>query len=116
MVALYSVFVDSSGMGYLRPGFLACGKHRKLSCSAHISNLQRGHQRKLSDERIEDELSDSLGEDFQIRGILRGKGTVIYANPTLGMGLAFRDVKPDFRMVMQKWLLAAAQDTFGPKS
>jgi hypothetical protein len=44
------------------------------------------------------------------------KATVIYANPTLGMGLAFRDVKPDFRVVMPKWLLAAAQDTFGPKS
>jgi hypothetical protein len=33
-----------------------------------------------------------------------------YAHPTLGMGLAFRDVKPDFRIVMQKWLLTALQE------
>jgi hypothetical protein len=38
------------------------------------------------------------------------KATVLYANSTLGMGLAFRDVERDFRAVIQKWLLAAMQD------
>lgn len=53
---------------------------------------------------------------FRSDEYFEAKATVIYAKPTLGIGLAFRDVKPDFRVVMQKWLLAAAQDTFGPKS
>ena len=61
-------------------------------------------------------LATVLVKIFKSEEYFEAKGAVIYANPTLGMGLAFRDVKPDFRMVMQKWLLAAAQDTFGPKS
>jgi hypothetical protein len=35
--------------------------------------------------------------------------TVAYANPTLGLGLVFRDVKPHFRSVLRKWLLMAMQ-------
>jgi hypothetical protein len=35
--------------------------------------------------------------------------TVAYANPTLGMGLVFRDVKPHFLSVLRKWLLMAMQ-------
>ena len=35
--------------------------------------------------------------------------TVAYANPALGMGLVFRDVKPHFRTVLRKWLLMAMQ-------
>ena len=47
---------------------------------------------------------------FKSDEYFEAKATVIYAHPTLGMGLAFRDVKPDFRIVMQKWLLAALQE------
>jgi hypothetical protein len=35
--------------------------------------------------------------------------TVAYANPALGLGLVFRDVKPAFRNVLRKWLLMAMQ-------
>jgi PilZ domain-containing protein len=35
--------------------------------------------------------------------------TVAYANPALGLGLVFRDVKPAFRSVLRKWLLMAMQ-------
>jgi PilZ domain len=35
--------------------------------------------------------------------------TVAYANPTLGLGLVFRDVRPHFRTVLRKWLLMAMQ-------
>ena len=35
--------------------------------------------------------------------------TVIYSNPTLGMGLVFRDVKPGYMEVLRRWLLAAMQ-------
>jgi hypothetical protein len=36
--------------------------------------------------------------------------TVIYANPSLGMGLVFRQVKPHYLVVLRKWLLAAMQE------
>jgi hypothetical protein len=36
--------------------------------------------------------------------------TVIYSNPTLGMGLVFREVKPFFLTILGKWLLAAMQE------
>jgi PilZ domain len=35
------------------------------------------------------------------------KGTVTYVKPALGMGLAFREVKPPCRAILQKWILAA---------
>jgi hypothetical protein len=35
--------------------------------------------------------------------------TVAYANPALGLGLVFRDVRPHFRTVLRKWLLMAMQ-------
>jgi hypothetical protein len=37
--------------------------------------------------------------------------TVAYANPALGLGLVFRDVKPAFRNVLRKWLLMAMQSS-----
>lgn len=40
--------------------------------------------------------------------------TVIYAQPTLGMGLAFREVKPAFLAVLQKWLRQALQKQNAP--
>jgi hypothetical protein len=47
---------------------------------------------------------------FKSDEYFEAKATVVYAHPALGMGLAFRDVKPDFRILMQKWLLAALPD------
>jgi hypothetical protein len=35
--------------------------------------------------------------------------TVAYANPALGVGLVFRDVRPHYRTVLRKWLLMAMQ-------
>lgn len=35
--------------------------------------------------------------------------SVAYANPTLGLGLVFRDVKPHFLAVLRKWLIIAMQ-------
>ncbi len=39
---------------------------------------------------------------------------VVYSQPTLGMGLAFRDVKPVFLAVLQKWLLQALANQNAP--
>lgn len=40
--------------------------------------------------------------------------TVIYSQPTLGMGLAFREVKPVFLVVLQKWLRQALEKQNAP--
>jgi hypothetical protein len=37
--------------------------------------------------------------------------SVVYSQPNLGVGLAFRDVKPHFLPTLQKWLLQAMQET-----
>lgn len=47
---------------------------------------------------------------FGTNEYFEAKATVIYVHPTSGMGLAFREVKPVFRAVLQKWLLVAMRD------
>jgi hypothetical protein len=39
------------------------------------------------------------------------EATVIYSNPSLGMGLVFRQLRPDFLAVLRKWLLKAMQQS-----
>lgn len=39
-----------------------------------------------------------------------GRANVVYAHPNLGMGLAFRDVRPQFLPVLRDWLAAAIQE------
>jgi len=34
-------------------------------------------------------------------------GTVIYSQPNVGVGLAFRDTRPHFLAVLQKWVVLA---------
>jgi PilZ domain len=41
--------------------------------------------------------------------------TVVYTHPSLGMGLAFRDVKPHFLTVLRRWLGNAIQEKFPPE-
>jgi PilZ domain len=40
--------------------------------------------------------------------------TVVYSQPSLGMGLAFREVKPDHLAVLQKWLRQALDKQNAP--
>lgn len=47
---------------------------------------------------------------FQEAEYFEAKGTVIYVKPAAGMGLAFRDLKPHCRVVLQKWILAALRE------
>jgi hypothetical protein len=44
---------------------------------------------------------------FHSAEYFEAKTIVIDVKPTVGMGLAFRDVRPNFRGVLQKWILAA---------
>ncbi len=42
-------------------------------------------------------------------------GTVAYVQPNLGVGVSFRNVRPQFLTVLKQWLLAAAVAKYGPK-
>jgi hypothetical protein len=41
--------------------------------------------------------------------VFEANASVIYANPRLGMGLVFRDVKPDCHCILRKWLQMAME-------
>ena len=50
----------------------------------------------------------NCGEDFE------AEATVLYVKPS-GMGLVFREIKPHFRAVLQKWVLTALDGQPGAK-
>ena len=50
----------------------------------------------------------SGGQSFE------ASATVVYAQPSLGMGVAFREVKPVFLAVLQKWLRQALDKQNAP--
>jgi hypothetical protein len=45
------------------------------------------------------------GSDF-----FEANGSVVFSQPDMGLSLAFRDVKPYFLAVLQKWLKQAIQE------
>jgi len=45
------------------------------------------------------------GADF-----FEANGSVVFSQPNMGLSLAFRDVKPYFLAVLQKWLKQAIQE------
>jgi hypothetical protein len=51
---------------------------------------------------------------FGADDFFEANATVIYANPRLGMGLVFHNVKPHYISVLRKWLLSAMQERKGP--
>ena len=51
---------------------------------------------------------NSSGQYFE------ASATIIYAQPTLGMGLAFREVKPAFLSVLHEWLRQALEKQNAP--
>lgn len=44
---------------------------------------------------------------FTEKEYFEGQATVVYTQPSEGMGLMFRETKPYYLMVLRKWLLAA---------
>jgi hypothetical protein len=40
--------------------------------------------------------------------------TVLYSRPTLGTGLCFREIKPEFKGVLQKWMRQALDKYYAP--
>lgn len=54
-----------------------------------------------------DAKTEVLVKIFHSAEYFEAKATVIYVKTTLGMGLVFREMKPNFRAVLQQWILAA---------
>ncbi|HKV25788.1 MAG TPA: PilZ domain-containing protein [Candidatus Acidoferrum sp.] len=44
---------------------------------------------------------------FYLNEYFEAKGTVVYVQQAAGMGVEFRDLKPHFRIVLQRWILEA---------
>jgi hypothetical protein len=44
---------------------------------------------------------------FKPTEYFEAKATVISVKPNSGMGLAFREIKPHFALILQKWILGA---------
>jgi hypothetical protein len=43
------------------------------------------------------------------------QGTVLYAQPSQGMGIGFQNVNPHYLTVLKRWLIEAAHAKFGKK-
>jgi hypothetical protein len=43
------------------------------------------------------------------------QGTVLYIQPSHGMGVGFQNVNPHYLTVLRRWLIEAAQAKFGKK-
>ena len=48
---------------------------------------------------------------FTETDFLETSASVVYSHPNLGIGLAFRELSPHFRPVLQKWLLEALRSS-----
>ena len=42
-------------------------------------------------------------------------GTIVYSQPNQGVGVTFREIRPQFLTVLKQWLLAAAVAKYGPR-
>ncbi len=43
------------------------------------------------------------------------QGTVLYSQPSLGMGVGFLNVNPHYLTVLKSWLIESAQAKFGKR-
>jgi hypothetical protein len=49
---------------------------------------------------------------FTETDFFEARANVVYSQTNLGVGLAFRDVRPQFLPVLEKWLQSAVRETF----
>jgi len=43
-------------------------------------------------------------------------GVIVYSQPNLGVGVTFREVRPQFLSILKQWLLVAAVAKYGTKA
>ncbi len=51
---------------------------------------------------------------FNSQEYFEAKATVIHVKPASGMGLEFREIKPHFRTILQRWIVAAMRSQKEP--
>jgi len=51
---------------------------------------------------------------FNSHEYFEAKATVVHVKPASGMGLEFREIKPHFRTILQRWILAAMHNQKKP--
>ena len=68
------------------------------------------------------DMPNPLPKDAQIKvkiysegKFFEASGVVVYSQPNLGVGVTFREVRPQFLSVLKQWLLAAAVAKYGRK-
>jgi hypothetical protein len=98
--------------------FIATAEVRDQSSQASISTRVT----ELSLHGCYLDMPNPLPKDTQINikiysdgKFFESTGTIVYAQPALGVGVTFREVRPQFLSVLKKWLLAAAVAKYGPK-
>jgi hypothetical protein len=69
------------------------------------------------------DMPNALPTDAQIKikiysegKFFESSGVVIYSQPNTGVGITFREVRPQLLTVLKQWLLAAAVSKYGKKS
>jgi hypothetical protein len=69
------------------------------------------------------DMPNPLPKDAQIKvkiysegKFFESTGVIVYSQPSLGVGVTFREVRPQFLTVLKQWLLAAAVAKYGRKS
>lgn len=68
------------------------------------------------------DMPNALPKDAQIKikiysegKFFESGGVVVYSQPNIGVGVTFRDVRPQLLTVLKQWLLAAAVAKYGRK-
>ena len=68
------------------------------------------------------DMPNPLPKDTQIKikiysegKFFESTGAIIYSQPNLGVGVSFRETRPQFLSVLKQWLLAAAVAKYGTK-
>lgn len=69
------------------------------------------------------DMPNPLPKDTQIKikiysegKFFESTGIVVYSQASLGVGVSFRETRPQFLTVLKQWLLAAAVARYGAKS
>lgn len=69
------------------------------------------------------DMPNPLPKDTQIKikiysegKFFESSGVIVYSQPNLGVGVTFREVRPQFLSVLKQWLLVSAMAKYGSKA
>jgi hypothetical protein len=68
-------------------------------------------------------MPNALPKDAQIKikiysegKFFESNGVIVYSQPNVGVGITFREVRPQLLTVLKQWLLASAVAKYGRKT